>query len=287
MGIAVEGSTGSEFRAPALPQFDLFNQQRHYIDIFNRGTTPFDFMAKATVPWINLSATTGAVEKDTRLWVSVDWSKVVTGTSEGSIEIRGPKDSSIQVKATAFKPVQPSRDSLQGFVEANGYVSIEAVHFTNSVAGNNARWEVIPDLGRTLSSMSIFPVTAPTAIPLQDSPHLEYKMYLFDAGKLKVDVVLAPTQKFVPGRGLRYAISWDEQPPQIVDALEHNSLRDWEETVKDGVRRVTTELSNPEPGYHILKFWMVDPGVVLQRLVVDAGGVRPSYLGPPESYRSR
>ena len=64
-----------------------------------------------------------------------------------------------------------------------------------------------------------------------------------------------------------------------------NGVRDWEKSVSDAARVVKATLQVANPGYHTLKFWMVDPGVVLQRLVVDFGGVRPSYLGPPESYR--
>ena len=37
------------------------------------------------------------------------------------------------------------------------------------------------------------------------------------------------------------------------------------------------------PGKHIVKYWMVNPGVVLQKFVLDFGGLKPSYLGPPET----
>ena len=163
---------------------------------------------------------------------------------------------------------------------------MEAEHYTKKAAAGPLRWEKIGDLGRTLSAMTIFPVTAQSVTPPAGSPCLEYKMYLFDSGNVEVEAILSPTLNFAPGRGLRYAISFDAEPPQIVDALAQNSQRDWETSVKDAVRKAKSTHTLSEPGYHTLKFWMVDPAVVLQKLVVNLGGVKPSYLGPPESFRN-
>jgi hypothetical protein len=295
MGVAVEGSAsawpgGSE--TPALPGFDVFNQQRRFIDVFNRGQTPFEFSATASVPWIKLSATNGKVGKEQRLWVSVDWEKAPKGSANGSVEITGAGGAPVAVSVNAFMPEQPEKDSLQGFVEADGYVSMEAAHYSHKIDAGRARWEEIPGFGRTLSGMTIFPVTADSVTPPNHSPCLEYHMYLFDAGKVEVASIIAPTLNFVPGRGLRFAVSFDDGAPQLVTAVPKDysagdGNRDWETTVKDGVRVVNSTFTLTKPGYHTLEFWMVDPGVVLEKLVVNLGGVKPSYLGPPESYYHR
>jgi hypothetical protein len=89
----------------------------------------------------------------------------------------------------------------------------------------------------------------------------------------------------VPGRGLRFAISMDDQKPQVIDSLAGNTLKDWERSVKNSIRVVRVPVTVARGGYHVLKFWMVDPAVVLEKLIVDFGGVKQSFLGPPESFR--
>ena len=116
-------------------------------------------------------------------------------------------------------------------------------------------------------------------------------MYLFNSGKVNVETILSPTLNFVSGRGLRFALSFDDQPPQIVTAVPENYSVGWatemmigSTTVADSARIVKTPLLVDKPGEHTLKVWMVDPGVVLEKIVVDCGGLQPSYLGPPESF---
>ena len=291
MGIAVEGSANASDRALgfgggglSLPGFDVYNQQTRFIDVFNEGNQPFEFTARADHPWIAVSPDHGTIAKDQRLLVHIDWNQIPSGENSGTVLISQRSGATITVHVVASNPTTPLRKNLQGFVESNHYVSINAAHFTNQTSDASVHWANLPDFGATLSGMTIFPVTAASVLPPAPAATLEYKMYLFDPGTYLVEAILAPTLNFVPGRGLRYAISFDDQSPVVVDALADTSEKAWATAVSDGVRKVTTTLTIAQPGYHTLKFQRVDPGAVLEKLVVSLGQVPSSYLGPPESY---
>jgi len=234
------------------------------------------------------------VRQDRRLWVSVDWARAPRGTATGTIVISGA-GREVVVAVEALKPGDVTRESLRGFAEGQGFVSIEPEHFTRRVDAGASRWLLIEDYGRTLSGMRAdAPVDAVSVVPGKSSPVLEYRMHLFTAGETTTTLILSPTLNFVPGRGLRVAVSFDDTPPQIVTIVPDkydaaNGNRDWEESVRNNARVVSTTHTIPSAGVHTLKIWMVDPAVVVQKIVVESLASRraATYLGPPESYRSR
>jgi hypothetical protein len=291
LGVSIEGSASAwpGDTNEAVLSFDAFNQPERFIDVFNKGKAPFDFKATASAPWITLNSTSGQVDKKQRIAVSVDWSKAPKDSASGTVKISGV-DTEVVVNVNAFNPPTLTRDSLKGFVEADGYVSIEAAHFTKKQDTTSARWEEIPDFGRTLSGMSISPVTAASVTPPLNSPCLEYQAYLFSTGAVEVTSILAPCLNYNPDRPVRLGVSFDDEAPQILTVVPKSYVvgdgnRDWEESVRTSARYVKSTHTISQPGYHTLKIWMVDPSVPVQKLVISTGGLKPSCLGPPESYR--
>jgi hypothetical protein len=285
MGVAVEGESQA---AGGSLDFDKFGQASRYVDVFNQGQTPFKFVATPSAPWIILGESRGTIAKDARIDVSVDWSKVPPGAGSAQIKFSGANTNFI-VGISTFNPAEPTPATLQGFVEADGYVSIEAEHFTKITNTDSNRWIKIPDYGQTLSGMRADGPAETLATPGKDSPCLEYKMYLFNPGNVEVETIVGPTLNFMPGRSLRYAVSFDDETPRIVtivpaDFDAHNGNRDWEKSVENNCRHIFSTHTITKAGDHTLKIWMVDPAVVLEKIVINTGGVKPSYLGPPESF---
>ncbi|MCQ0009224.1 hypothetical protein [Actinomadura madurae] len=146
-------------------------------------------------------------------------------------------------------------------------------------------------MGRTDAGMAPSPVTAPIQEPGK-GPRLEYDMTLTTTGPVKVWAYLSPRNSVLSTEGLKYAVSIDGEQPQVVNATTATGANDttmnkqWERNTSDNVNRTVTTHTITGSGTHTLKFWMVDPTVVLQKIVVDTGGLRASYLGPPESRRA-
>ncbi|MCU0777289.1 MAG: glycosyl hydrolase 115 family protein [Akkermansiaceae bacterium] len=280
LDVAAEGG-----QAGVVADLSVYTRGRRFIDLFNKGTGGIEWRAIPTEPWLTLDQQAGRFTKSQRLWVSVDWSSAPKGTGvEGAIEITG-NGGSARVRVPVFHPAEPSRDQVAGFVESHGCVSMEAEHFTRRRDQGGAAWRVVKGLGRSGDSVTVFPATAasrtgPEEI-LSNSPALEYDMHLFSHGELELHIDCLPGHPVAPGRGVRLAVGVDGAAPVILAGPPPRYPQD----VLTNLRRFTTTLAIDRPGRHTLAVWMVDPGVIIDKITLHTRKPVDSYLGPPESFR--
>jgi hypothetical protein len=295
LGVAIEGQREplrDNERDAALPALGVFTRDVRFIDVFNTGRSPARWVARTSHSWIKLSRTEGDLRDDTRIRVSVDWPNAPKGESiKGTIEISGAGATRI-VNVPVFNPQRPEPDELAGFIESGGVVAMEAERFTAKIDRASASWQIIPGLGRTGDSVSVFPTDTDSVEPshlFDQAPVLEYRFYLFNPGKLSINCYLVPTLPLLTGRGLRYAVGLDDETPQLVavDAALAVPSKQWSQNVLNETTKGSTTHELAASGWHVLKIYMVDAGVVLDKIVLDAGGARPSYLGPKDSSKGR
>lgn len=195
-----------------------------------------------------------------------------------------PTVESASIPESHFAPTQFTEPI---FYESDGYVSIEASHFSKAIDANGIGWKKLPDHGRTADAITVFPVTSRIQIPGNNAPHLQYEVNLNSSGKVQIQVYCSPTLNFKNAPdGLQYAVSIDDEAPQIIslNGEDKNNISGiWNKWVAENIIIKTSSHFVSKPGKHQIKFWMVHPGVVLQKIVIDTGGLQPSYLGPPET----
>lgn len=285
--------------ADVLPAFNRHANQRQFIDLYNTGDEPFTWEAQASEPWIKLDRTSGEVDAQERVWVEIDWSVLPEGEeAAGTIRLTGA-DTEQTVKVEVAGP-EASAVTEGGFVEADGYVSMQAEHATRNTAAGEIKWTPIKGLGRTgEAAMAPLPTTFESPWPVGEAPEsltgalaempvLEYDVAFNEAGEVELTLYTLPTHRLYEGRGLRYAVAFDDAKPQVIDFYEsgghggENSPQ-WRMNVSRNAAISTSTHVIDKSGAHTLKVWVIDPGVVIDKLVIDAGGLKESYLGPRET----
>ncbi|HRG04051.1 MAG TPA: glycosyl hydrolase 115 family protein [Paludibacteraceae bacterium] len=177
--------------------------------------------------------------------------------------------------------VEPTNKGI--FTEKDGYISMEAANFSRKNESANVRWEIIPNLGKTLSGITTFPQNYyPNS---NENIYLEYDFQLESEGEFPVYILVSPTLNFNENKGLRYAVSVDGQQEQIVNINDKYDVRKMERWQAKSINQTITKHNFNKKGKHTLRFRVLEPGIVLQKIMIDTGGLKPSYLGAPESIK--
>ena len=291
MGVAVQGDArawpGAKGSA-TLPPLDPFGVHTRDVTIFNRGRTPFNYIADTSRPWLRVAPAAGTIDGARTLRVSVDWSTAPHGQHTAMLTLHGSEGTCVHIRVPINHP--PHQADIAGFVKSDGHVIIEAAHYAHAIAPPGMSWKMIPTLGRTLAGVTARPVTAAARLPGKGDVRLEYPIHLQQSGRFKVRVIVSPTLDFLHHGGLRFAVSIGHQTPRIITIKADpepgsNGFQAWEQAISDSVYVATTHLHVAHAGTQTLKLWRVDPGVVFQRIELIHGTLRPSDLGPPESVR--
>jgi hypothetical protein len=160
---------------------------------------------------------------------------------------------------------------------------MEAANFSRKNESANVRWEIIPNLGKTLSGITTFPQNYyPNS---NENIYLEYDFQLESEGEFPVYILVSPTLNFNENKGLRYAVSVDGQQEQIVNINDKYDVRKMERWQAKSINQTITKHNFIKKGKHTLRFRVLEPGIVLQKIMIDTGGLKPSYLGAPESIK--
>lgn len=188
----------------------------------------------------------------------------------------------------ATKKVEAKEQGGYVFSPNIGYVSMEAEHFFANKASEETQWSVYPYYGRTRSAVALTPYTKPVG-----DASLTYRFALpTDAHApktVKVHVIVKSTLDFLNVGGHECVISLDGGEAQTVNfnkTLVDRQPYMYSEFYPTIARRVVekvVELPVGQADVHELSLKPKHPGIVFEKIVVDFGGYRPSYLFMTES----
>ena len=173
------------------------------------------------------------------------------------------------------------------FTGKDGYVAMEAEHYFSSVNAPEAQWTVLPYMGRTLSGMALMPYTVQT-----DGASLSYKLTIPEkVDSVTIHVIVKSTLAFHNQEGHKYTIGFENGQEETVNfngnlnEEPENIYSVYYPTVARRVveKKVSVKLPASADNTYTLNFRPLDPGIVLEKIVVDYGGYQPSYLFGNES----
>ena len=272
--------------------FDARSQNTCYLDVCNIGAGRVEWALTAEKPWVQFSQNHGVTIDQQRVTVSLDWAQVPAGHSAAAITAQYTDAYGVQRQQQCSLAVFKEETALpQGtYAAANDIVSIPAACPTLLTPGPNGHWEKEDDLGHFGASLKLWPNDAPAVE--QPTPGTaaiaSYTFYLPERTAFAVELYRIPT---LNQRGkMRVGLALEGGSPVVLEgtnAFFNNSQGDdpWGKGVMRNYEVLRTEFNSQMPGLHTLNLYQIDPGFVLEKIVVYTERAAQDHgrLGPVET----
>lgn len=269
-----------------------------FFDVFARNAGVQEWAAAADVPWITLSQTSGAVATEHRVTVTVDWARL-TASATGTIRVHDVARGDPVAVFTVHADKAPARDAETaavkpgGHVEANGYVAVEAEHFTENVAGaDGSEWRPVESLAQRGDAMKAFPETAARVdTDFASTARLRYRVYFSSTGRFTGTYYRVPTlnegrEDDGTPRTARTAVGLDGNTPVLLAGCASTGCGNaWAENVMRQIEPLRFTVDVAKPGWHDLVVYRSDAAIAFDRIVIETqgGAVGDGLVGPVES----
>ncbi|CRK20965.1 hypothetical protein BN1723_017894, partial [Verticillium longisporum] len=253
-----------------------------------------------TEVFINITSDCRGYERyagaEPRLTAIVESVSVPDNFTEGFVEA----DGHVAIEASHYQSIlegtSGSSSSSPSNSTGSNSTSVSRRQDSNETA---PAYHTLRNYGRTLAGVGLYPLDS-EKLEVGEGPALEYSVYLFtNHSAANVTVYMSPGANYLGDNNpLQYAIALfpagDEQPePAVVTPIGPNvgsNMPDgWGQAVANAVwglqgNYTTSPFNVTQEGAYTLRIWALLPNIVVQKIVIDLGGVRDSYLGPPESF---
>ncbi|TDE17769.1 hypothetical protein E0F88_04370 [Dyadobacter psychrotolerans] len=291
-----DSSGPSPDRQFKLPEFNKWNKQKYFIDVFLTQNQKKNFTITCLETWIKTSSRQGELTPDglnsqKRIWVEIDWTKVPAQKSlQGKVTVKAGDDQydfAVSANNTDLKELK----SFKGSVEADGYLSINAVDYTAVKNTKSRQWSVVDGLGANGKALEAFPLVEKAAdgeldtLKVKSNPSVEYEFYSFSQTPAIITITSLPTYPLNKNFEVRYAVSVDDGPVRILNFRTFGRSDEWKKNVlSNSAQRI---LNEPilKPGKHTLRIYMIDPGVILNHIYIDLGIAQPFYGTLPKTFK--
>lgn len=213
--------------------------------------------------WVKILVDKKNIKGEDRIQLKIDWDKVEGSSQKGLFVLQSGSEKYVfDLEAVKSLPKQSGKSMIDDFI------AFDASDYQKPIRAEVGR---IPGLGHSSECLEI---------PKGDkNSALKYAFNSTKTGKVSVCIALYPNHP-ANGQNKRYAVSIDDELPQVIETEPDIFKEDWKINVLRNQSRTISTHQIRKAGNHVLYFYAIDSDIILDQIFIDFKPDRKFYQIP-------